>query len=143
MLKYLAVVVVVFGLAFYISIQDERAAQKTAQETAEPAKGASPAKADENHPQQNIANPERNTPRWHRFFRWGDGTTTWIIVLTLLAIAEQVRESAKATQAMRESLPHQKSSADAALLNAKALVNSQRPWIAIRRKEPITADFSV
>src|SRR5207248_6825399 len=93
MLKYAAAVVLVFGLAFYISVQDERAAQQPAQEAAQPTKIAPPAKSDENHPQQNIRNPERNAPRWYRFFRWGDGTTIWVIVLTLMAIAEQTSET--------------------------------------------------
>lgn len=103
MLKYVAGIVLMFGLALYISIQDERTAQQTTQQAAQPNKGALAAKADENHPQQNIRNPEGNAPRWYRFFRWGDGTTTWVIILTLLAIAEQAKESAKATDAMRQS----------------------------------------
>jgi hypothetical protein len=98
----------VFGLAVYISVQDERSAQQTAQEATQPAKSALPAKADENHPQQNISNPKRNLPRWYGFFRWGDGTTTWVIVLTLIAIAEQAKESSKATRAMRDSTQLQK-----------------------------------
>ncbi len=104
MLKYLAGLVLVFGLAIYISVQDERAAQQTTPHAAQLSKSALPAEADENHSQQNVPNPERNAPRWYRFFRWGDGTTTWVIVFTLLAIAEQAHESAKATLAMQRSI---------------------------------------
>src|SRR5579864_1978193 len=129
MLKYVAGLVLVFGLAVYISIQDERATQQAAQNAAQSNKGTIPAKPDEQHPQQNIYNPERNLPRWYRFFRWGDGTTTWVIVLTLLAIAEQARESAKATQAMRDSLPHQEMAARAAKETADAQINAERAWI--------------
>lgn len=50
---------------------------------------------------------------------------------TLNAIRWQAEETAKATQAMRDSLPLQKSSADAALLNAKAVINAERPWMFI------------
>jgi hypothetical protein len=103
MLKYLAGLVLVFGLAVYISVQDERTAQQTTQTSEKLDKGTLSAKADENHPPQNLSNPERDSPRWYRFFRWPDGTTAWMIVLTLMAIAEQANESAKATQAMRRS----------------------------------------
>jgi hypothetical protein len=135
MLKYLAGLVLVFGLTVYVSIQDERSTQQTTQKSAQADKGALPAKTDENHPQQNVHHPEWNTPRWYAvlspLFRWPEGPTTWVIVLTLLAIAEQARETAKATEAMRESMPFQRDAAQAALLNAKAVINAERPWIVI------------
>ena len=51
--------------------------------------------------------------------------------LTLWYIAKQAKESAKATQAMRDSLPLQKSAADAALLNSQIALGTMRPWIVI------------
>jgi len=121
----------VVGLTVYVSIQDKRSAQQTPQETVQSNRGAVATKANENHPQQNGSYPERNAPSWYRFFRWPDGPTTWVIVLTLLAIAEQARETAKATQAVRDSIPLQRDAANAALLNAKAVINSERPWVVI------------
>jgi hypothetical protein len=52
-------------------------------------------------------------------------------VITFISIRKQAVETAKATKAMQDSLPLQKASADAALANAKAVVNSERPWIFI------------
>lgn len=131
MWKYLVVFAVVLGLAIYIARQDERATQQAAQNTSQSDKYALSAKADEKHSEENIKNPERYTPSWYGFFRWPNGTTTWAVLLTLLVIAEQVKESAKATQAMRDAIPYQQKAADAALLNAQAVINSERPWITI------------
>jgi len=102
MLKYLAAIIFVFGLAVYIAVQDERAAQQAAQETAQSNKIAPTAEPDKNHPQENIPKPKRDAPRWFRFFRWGDSFTIWAIVLTLLAIAEQTNETKRATDSQRE-----------------------------------------
>jgi hypothetical protein len=111
MLKYIAGIVLVFGLAVYVSVQDKRSAQQAAQETTSADKGALSAEANENHPQQNASNSEGNAPSWYLylspFFRWPDGPTTWVIVLTLLAIAEQAKESTKATQAMQAQVSMQ------------------------------------
>jgi hypothetical protein len=134
MLKYLAGLFLVFGLALYVSVQDGRTTPQSTQKNAELNKGTLASKADENHSQENVAKPERNAPRWYRLFRWPDGTTTWVIVLTLMAIAEQAKETAKATKAVRDGLPLQKASADAALLNAQALINAERPWIIVTAK---------
>lgn len=148
MLKYLAGLVLVFGLTVYVSIQDERSPQQTTQKPAYADKGTLPTKADENHSQQNVPYPKWNAPRWYLvlspLFRWPEGPTTWVIVLTLLAIAEQSRESAKATQAVRDSLPLQKSAADAALLNAQAVINAERPWIVVTaRRSKDQEEFTV
>jgi hypothetical protein len=54
-----------------------------------------------------------------------------VAAITALYVARQARETAKATKAMRDSLPLQKNAADAALLNAKAVINAERPWILV------------
>jgi len=96
MLKYLVVFALVFGLAIYVSIQDEHAAQQPAQKATQPDKTTPSDKANEDHPQKETTYPERNTPNWYGFFRWPLGTTTWAIVLTLMAIAEQTKQTARA-----------------------------------------------
>lgn len=53
---------------------------------------------------------------------------------TLHAIRWQAEETAKATKAMRDSLPLQKEAADAALKNAQAVINSERPWLLLEIK---------
>jgi hypothetical protein len=113
MKKYVAGLILVFGLTVYVSIQDERTAQQATQNATQLNEGTPSVKADENHAQKNIPNPEGNTPRWYRyssrFFRWPDGPTAWVIVLTLLVIAEQASDTAKATQAMQQSTAIQQS----------------------------------
>ena len=91
MLKYLLGFVLVFSLAVYVAIQDERAAQQSAQEAKQPSKSTVGAVPDSDHPQQKKPNPIGDLPGWYGFFRWPNGTTTWAILLTLLAIAEQTR----------------------------------------------------
>ncbi len=63
--------------------------------------------------------------------------TDWLMVgLT----AAYIFVSALIFVAVKKQTAIAKIAADAALLNAKALINSERPWIAVRRKEPFTAD---
>jgi hypothetical protein len=40
---------------------------------------------------------------WYGFFRWPNGTTAWAIILTLIAIAEQTKQTRKAAEAGRIS----------------------------------------
>jgi hypothetical protein len=53
-------------------------------------------------------------------------------VLTFVAIWWQAKKTAEATQAMREGIPLQKKTADAALLNAQAVINAERPWVMVQ-----------
>jgi hypothetical protein len=124
MWKYLAIFAVIFGLAVYVACQDERAAQESAQKAARLDKSSVPAKSDEQYLQENVPNAERHTPSWFGFFRWPNGTTTWAIILTLLAIAEQTKETARSAKAAEKA-------AEAASLNAKAMITSERPWLVV------------
>jgi len=65
---------------------------------------------------------------WHVFVAWPEGITALLLLLTLAAITWQGWQTKKA--------------ADAALLNAEALVNSERPWlIAEVKREPKSLHF--
>ncbi|MGB9489819.1 MAG: hypothetical protein WCA92_05060, partial [Terriglobales bacterium] len=96
-----------------VSVQDERTAQQAAQYPTQLDGAATSAKADEKQPHPNVRKAEGDTPRWYRlssrFFRWPDGPTAWVVILTLIAVAEQAQESAKATHAMRRSTDLQQS----------------------------------
>jgi len=129
MLKYLAILALIFALAIYVSIQNQRSAAEAAQQGAPPADTISAAKSHDNQAQNHPDITKWNSPPWYRLFTWPEGITTWAIILTLLAVAEQARESAKATQAVRDSLPHQERAAKAAVRNAEALINAERAWI--------------
>jgi hypothetical protein len=105
MLKtYIVAVVVLVGIALYVARQDERAAQQSAKPTAAAGDQTSPGKSDKAHPPENVNNPDANVPTWYGFFRWPNGTTTWVIILTLFVIAEQTRQTAKAAKATGESV---------------------------------------
>src|SRR5208283_613105 len=131
MLKYVFGFILVFSLAVYVAIQDEHTAQQSAQEGKQSSSPVVAAVPDSNHPQQNKPNPVRNLPSWYGFFRWPNGTTTWAILLTLLAIAEQTRLLKEYVVATKDGVRAANKSADAALLNAQAVINSERAWIKV------------
>ena len=127
MLKYLAALIVVLGMAFIVARQDQHAADQAAQKAAELHKATPPTKPDEQHPQENVENPAGDSPRWYilclyGLFRWPNGTTTWAIILTLLALSEQTQQTRKAAEA----------SAKQAEIAKTALVSSFRPKIVLR-----------
>jgi hypothetical protein len=123
MLKYLAAFALILGLAVYIACQDERTAQQSAQNATHLGQNAVAAKADEQHPQENVGNPERHIPSWYGFFRWPNGTTTWAIILTLLAIAEQTKQTAKAAKAANDSVQEMQTSV---ALQKSSITNMRR-----------------
>ena len=117
MLKsFVAGIVVIVGLAVFIAVKDERAAQKIAQHTAYLNKGAASAVTDENHPQENVENWD--SIGWSGFFRWPNGTAAWAIILTLLAVAWQSIETQKSAKAAARGIELQE--------------GSQRAWVVIR-----------
>jgi hypothetical protein len=75
----------------------------------------------------------------------GNAAPEWALVIVGIVtcgfIWWQAKKTSEATQAMRDSLPHQaaavkaaKDSAEAALWNAKAVINAERPWIVVKIK---------
>ena len=135
MRKYVFAVVAVLGMAFFVASQDERAARDCADKAAQLTKGAFPAISDKEHSQENIEDTERYLPRWYGIFRWPTGTTTWAMILTLLAISEQTQQSRKAAQASAVS-------AKAALTQIELMVNKERAEIGFEL-EPFDPKGSV
>jgi hypothetical protein len=64
-----------------------------------PVQMGTPDAYEEKHPQENVPDAEEHPPSWFRFFRWPDGTTTWAIIFTLIAIAAQTEQTKKAAVA--------------------------------------------
>jgi len=66
------------------------------------------------------------------------------LIFTLCVIWYQAKKTAEATQAMRDSLPLQKSAAEAALLNAQAVIYTERPWLILEqlKTKPGIGDLS-
>src|SRR5579872_393370 len=66
----------------------------------------------------------------------GDTSPEWALVIvgivTFLVIGWQSLETRRSADAVKESVPHQKTAADAAFLNAQALINFERPWVMIQ-----------
>lgn len=122
MRKYLIAFALVFGLAGYVSIRDEHDANQSAQESATALKSTISATPNENHFQQYVT----------YFFRWPNGTTTWAILFTLLAIAEQTKETARSAKAAEDSIPLQRQSAGAAKKSADVLIASERAWVTMK-----------
>ena len=124
MWKYIAIFAVVFGLTFYVSIQNHRDTDQPAEHGTQPANAPPPPTHDDNA-QMDVKKPHRSPPDWYRFLTWPEGVTAWAIFLTLMAIAEQTQQTRKAAEAGLES-------AKAALLNAQAVINIDRPWITVQ-----------
>jgi hypothetical protein len=102
MRKYLAAVMLLVGLTVYVSIKDEHAAEQSASPSASRSKDGIIAKNYTNDGEAEVPDAERNAPSWYGFFRWPNGTTVWAIILTLLAIAEQTKETRRATNSQRD-----------------------------------------
>jgi hypothetical protein len=69
----------------------------------------------------------------------GNTAPEWALVvvgiLTCIILVWQAHETRRSVAAIRESLSHQRDTAAAALLNAKALINSERPWVMVQITE--------
>jgi hypothetical protein len=111
-----------FG-ALFIARQDERTAQQSAQKSTQLDKRAFPAETDKQHSHENVPDTNRDTPSWYGFFRWPNGSTTWAVILTLMAIAEQTRETARAAKATEASVEEVKR-------QVTASHDGLRAWIA-------------
>ena len=123
--KYPIAVIVVLGCSVFVAHKDQKTRdqyeEKCEQLNARP---GTPATHNENC-DKGAENAARHLPRWYRIFGWPEGITTWAILLTLLAVGEQTGHTRVAAEATRES-------AQAALLNAQAVINAERAWIAVR-----------
>jgi hypothetical protein len=65
---------------------------------------------------------------------WWSDSNWWVVIIaaiTAAVIGWQSWETRKAAQASRDNVGATKDSADAALLNAKALIVSERPWLLV------------
>lgn len=122
------IVAVILVLAVYVSRQDGRAAQQSAQRAA--SRNSFLTKTDTER-----QDAEQQTPRWYSFFRWPNGVTTWAIILTLLAISEQSRETRRAVIA--SSRPR------VILRSAFPSEGTMIPTVGVPDAEPWKVDFVI
>ena len=101
MLKYLAVVAVVLGLAFYVSTQYKQHSENSAGQSKEPPAKALYAHANQ-QPESNVDQSQWNPPRWYRLFSWPDGIQAWGLFITLSVIAEQARLMGRQDKTVRD-----------------------------------------
>jgi len=116
MLKCLAILsAVIIGLTIYVACQNQGAASQGQQQGANPTVAPVSPSAHDEQAQNNTNKASGNLPGWYRLFAWPDGTTAWAIILTLIAIAEQTRQTAIAAKATRQATEH--------------LISSERAWV--------------
>jgi len=124
MWKYIVAFVVIFGFSVYVFRQTQQIAEQGVQQTTQASSGT---------PSSN-AQQDAKIPKWYiqflyRLFTWPEGVTAWAIILTLMAIAEQTKQTTEASRAGQAA-------AEAAQLNAQAVINSERAWILVKRILP-------
>ncbi len=137
MLKYLGGLVLVLGLAFVVARHNEYATLQSAQESADKNKPAVAVEANKNHPRENPKQSAWDSPSGRIFraaFGWPEGVTVWAIILTLMAIAEQTGQTARAAKATRDAAIATKES-------VAAFVASQGPQIIVTAHGNPTSDL--
>lgn len=101
---YIAAIVLLLGLTIYVSIEDRRASQNCGEPSALPSHAVVSEETDQEHSAQHAGSPCSRPPSWHHFFAWPDGATAWAIILTLIVLADQTRQTARSTQATERSV---------------------------------------
>lgn len=168
--KYGIAVVIILGCCVYVTRQDQKTRDEYEEKCSQLNASTLPPSGHHENCDEGAENAARHLPRWFGIFRWPEGITTWAILLTLFVIADQtaqIRKSAEAaltsadaartqikvmeTQAghmesqireMQTQTAVAKTSAENALLNTKALINAERPWIVINVESPTPNQFN-
>lgn len=126
MLKLLAVLsIIVVFMTIFVAVQDERASEQRKHQSTNALKHSKDsvvAEPNKKQAEHDSYDPEWDLPRWYGFFRWPSGITTWAIILTLAALIEQTRHSAKAAEVALEQIK---------IANA-TLILQFRPRITVR-----------
>ena len=79
-----------------------------------------------------IHSPNQQFPGWYRLFTWPEGITTWAIILTLLAIAEQTAYTARAAEGSQASAEAGKRAAESAFSQIRIMKDKERARLVIR-----------
>jgi hypothetical protein len=124
MLKYFLVFVLLLAGSVLVTSQYEKYTHEAAAESQK--SGASvAASGNTQQPTANTEQAERDHPGWYlayQVFGWPNGITVWALFLTLMVIADQTKQTAKAADASQVA-------AAAALKQADHMVNSERAWV--------------
>jgi len=132
MLKWLLIFTGVSALVVTVALaacKYERARedkQRASTEFARPAAVAQP-QSDNSTKQNCDCTPK--TPCWYILLAWPEGMTVWVVILTFAVIGWQADETRKA--------------AEAAVSNARAVINSERPWLRMVTHKSPRGGFAV
>jgi hypothetical protein len=101
--KYPVVIVLILMGSIYVTGKYQNASNQCEKECAQFKSGSvSPAtRADQCDDCEKYS--ERRLPRWYKVFSWPEGITTWAILLTLMAIAEQTHQTRRAADSGAEA----------------------------------------
>jgi hypothetical protein len=113
--KYGIPVLIILGGCVYVSHQDQRTRDQYEQKCNQLNASTVPPSAHQEDCDKGAENAARHLPRWFRIFSWPEGITTWAILLTLFAIAEQTSQTRR--------------SAD---ISERVLVSTFRPRVEVR-----------
>lgn len=97
--RYGIAVVLILGCCIYVSHQDQKTRDQYEQKCSQLNASSVPRSGHHEDCDEGAENAARHLPPWYRIFGWPEGITTWAILLTLLVIANQTRETAKAAEA--------------------------------------------
>jgi hypothetical protein len=120
--KYVVAVAVIFGCARYVSEHYQRSAQQCEDKAAQIYPRISSPSMNAEYANNCKDEAERSFPRWYRLFSWPEGITTWAVLLTLIVVAEQTRETSRSAE-------EAKNAAVAAARGVDATINAERAWI--------------
>jgi len=110
--------VAILATSFYVSREDQRPTDQHQHQ-----RQTSAAVDAGQHPQGNQNDPNGNPPSWHVYFSWPYGVTTWMVILTLVAVSWQANETKHAANAALTQ----------AKIQTKTLTLQFRPRLRVRR----------
>jgi hypothetical protein len=97
--KYPIAALLVLGGCVFVSRQDQETRDKYEQKCSQFNASAIPPTRHQEDCEEGAEDAARHLPRWYRIFGWPEGITTWAILLTLMAIAEQTNQTRRAADA--------------------------------------------
>jgi hypothetical protein len=129
-MKIYALVLVLIFMAIVVSGKPNQAPPKI-QDTPNPQARAPLPVNNQNETTYYANKADENPPRWYAALKRPEWWLVLVAALTGYVIWLQAKEMAKATSAMERQTEATRIAADAALLNAQAVINAERPWFVV------------
>ena len=116
--KYIIAVAMIFGFSLHVSHEDQKTRDQYEQKCTQLNPGVATPSPHSEDCDKGAENAARHLPRWYRMFGWPEGITTWAILLTLLAIAEQTEATRKSAEAALDQITMMKTKEQADMVVA-------------------------